>query len=78
LGRIGRKKAEAVKSIEKLLEEAQQFDVLDRGEILCASLLASPATHHADVRRAKLAELLLQLPPATVEQLRRLEALPSD
>jgi type II secretory pathway predicted ATPase ExeA/tetratricopeptide (TPR) repeat protein len=78
LGRAGHRRKEAINCIENLLTEAEDYDVLDRSEILCASLLTTPPIDHVDPRRARLAELLLQLPLATVEQLRRLDALPPD
>ena len=76
MGRVGRMGTEANTCIERLLSEAQEFDVLDRAEILCSSLIIAPRSRHAAERRAELNELLMQLPPATVDQLRRLEALP--
>ena len=78
MGRAERWRARATMCIEALLEDSQQYDALDRGEILCSSLMVSPQSGHAAMRRAELAEILVQLPPAAIDQLRRLEVLPRD
>jgi hypothetical protein len=78
MGNAGRCQARVAMCIEGLLEEAQQYYALDHGEILCSSLMMNPRTGSAVLRRAELAEILVQLPPATIDQLRRLEALPQD
>ncbi len=81
LGKMGRSahwRARASMSIEELLEDVQQYDALDHGEILCSALIISPQTGQAVLRRAELAEILVRLPPAAIDQLRRLEALPQD
>ncbi len=76
MGRAGHCLAEAAVCIERLLEDVEQYDALDHGEILCSSLMLDTRSQIAARRGARLAEILLQLPPATIDQLRRLEALP--
>ena len=78
MGRAGRSRAKAIMCIEELLEEAQRYDALDHGEILCSSLMMSPQTDCAATRRAELAKILVQLPPAVIDQLGRLGVLPQD
>ena len=76
LSRVRHMDTEALGCIEELLREARQYDVLDRGEILCSLLMVHPQSQQAPLRRAELREILVQLPSATVDQLRRLEVLP--
>ncbi len=82
LGQIGHAacwRAKATMCIEELLEEdARQYDALDHGEILCSSLMVNPRAGNSARRRTQLAEILVRLPPPTLDQLRRLEALPRD
>jgi tetratricopeptide (TPR) repeat protein len=78
MGQAGRYRAKATMCVEGLLKDAKQYDVLDHGEILCSSLMLNPRTTNAELRRAELAEILVRLPPAAIDQLRRLDALPQD
>jgi tetratricopeptide (TPR) repeat protein len=76
IGSAGHWRAKAEIGIEALLRDANQYDALDHAEILCSSLLLSPHASRAARRRAELSDILIQLPPATIEQLKRLEVLP--
>ncbi len=76
MGRAGCWRTRATNCIEGLLAEAKQYDALDRGEILCSSLMIDPEGENSARRRSELAEILTRLPSAVVDQLRRLEALP--
>jgi hypothetical protein len=78
MGRAGSWRARAITCIEGLLVDASQYDALDHVEILCSSLMMGPRVGNAGLRRAELSEILGRLPPATIHQLRRLEALPQD
>ncbi len=68
--------ARAAARIEDMLTNARQYDALDYAQILCISLVLEPRSANADSRRERLSQLLAELPPATVDQLKRLQALP--
>jgi hypothetical protein len=71
----GRKRAAACTA--DMLSEARQYDALDYAQLLCVSLLVKPHGDELDSRRRDLAQALARLPAATIEQLRRLQALPA-
>jgi DNA-binding SARP family transcriptional activator/tetratricopeptide (TPR) repeat protein len=66
-----------VACMQEFLSALEEYDALDRVEILCAELTIEPDPTRNSSRRVNLIEQLARLPLAVSEQLRRLEALPS-
>ena len=74
--RAGHWRSQAAACVEALLIDVEEYDALDRGEILCSSLVVGTQTADTEHRHAQLAGILGELPGSAVVQLKRLEALP--
>ena len=80
LGRLycsGRHRPEAVIRIGEFQGKVDEYDTLDRAEILCAGLMIAQLGDESAVQLAELSSVLDRLPIPTVDQLRRLDALPN-